>query len=201
MKLPQTVRLKYTTRKFNNKYKYKAVLKYKFAEWFKHNDLSKAAFKLKHTNSKEADLGRKILAALETLEDYQLRIERPWICFYTDKSEDLTSIVNVLENCVEYVQIPKPGTKELLDQGLILTKTITQKYRVSIGRTTKCNKDFVNWAEKHGQKLPATAKKELSKESGCYGGFYLYLKDDKSLTIARLMLGDAIAKIEEVVKH
>jgi hypothetical protein len=34
---------------------------------------------------------------------------------------------------------------------------------------------------------------------GHYGGTYFYLKDDKCITIARLMLGNAIRKIEEVV--
>lgn len=198
MKLPQTVPLKFTAKKFNGLYKYKIVIALKQAEWFRGGSLIKLGKKLHLTQSKDKQFCLNLLECLKTLENYKIRVESPWVCFYTDSLADAESFAAVTIDKISYVQIPRPGTEDLLDKGIVLTKSISYKYRITVGRTRQDYPDLVKWIENVGGKIGKSVKHDLLRPRGHWGGTYFYVKDDRCLTIARLMLGDAIRKVEEV---
>jgi hypothetical protein len=199
MELPQTVLKKYTTKKFNGLYKYKVVIALKQADWFRKNSLYKLDKKIHLSETKDKQFCLNLLECLKTLENYKLRVENPWITFYTNSYIDAEQFATVTIDKIYYIQVPFPGTEHLLDQGKILTKNIHYKYRITVGKTTQDYPDLVKWIENVGGKINSSAKYDLLRPRGHYGGTYFYLKDDKCITIARLMLGNAIRKIEEVV--
>jgi len=201
MKLPQTIQSKYTTRKFNKLYKYKAVVRFRHSQVFRNNNLQRADDFLAKMTNQDGALGREMLELFRSFTNYRLRVESPWLGFYTDNPNDFVKLVNKLERSIHYVQYPEPGTEDMLDKGLLIKRRINHKWRVNIGRTKQDHTTFLEWADKTGAKVSSYARHELLRTKGSWGGFYIYLKDDKSLTMARMMLGDSISSIEEIVKH
>lgn len=198
MKLPRIVPQKYTAKKFNGLYKYKIVVGIKQAEWFRGGSLIRLGNKIYLSQSKDKQFCLNLLECLKTLENYKLRVESPWVCFYTDSLADAECFAAVAIDKISYVQIPRPGTEHLLDKGIVLTKGIPYKYRITVGRTKQDYPDLVNWIETVGGKISDSVKHDLLRPNGYWGGGYFYVKDERCLTIARLMLGDSIRKVEEV---
>jgi len=198
MKLPRTVPLKFTAKKFNGLYKYKVVVGLKQAEWFRNGNLVRLGNKIYLSQAKDKEFCQTLLDCLKTLENYKIRVESPWVCFYTDNLEDAEKFATIAIDKVAYVQVPRPGTEHLLDNGIVLTKSIPYKYRITVGRTRQDYPDLVKWIETVGGKISESVKNELLRPRGYWGGGYFYVKDDRCVTVARLMLGDAIRKVEEV---
>jgi hypothetical protein len=213
MKLPQSIQTKQTTKLFNNKYKYKIVLVSKAAGWFRGCNFERVTEGLLLQSDPNADKWLIKLtsdeqvytlwlkATLEKLSNYEIRVENPFISFYTNTKEDVEKLAKLDSDRVKYVCLPAAGTENVLDQGTIIVKNLDFAYKVTMGRTRQNFNEFVQWCEgKDKIRMPKRAKADLSK-SKCWGGSHFYVKDEKTLTMVKMFVGGFIHSVESVVKQ
>lgn len=213
MKLPSSIQTKQTIRLFNGKYKYKIVLLSKAASWFRGSDHltnvkkglnsadnSSLSWVRKLTSSDKSYV-LKLLTAMTPMSNYSIRVESPYINFYTNNESDVEKLAKVDKDNVKYISLPAPGSENFLDDKKVLVKNLDYAYKITMGRTKSNHSNFVAWCEDKQDRvrLPKTAKKSLSKD-GAWGGYYFYVRDDKTLTMVKMFLGEGINSIESVVK-
>lgn len=213
MKLPQKIQTKQTVRLFNGKYKYKIVLLSKAASWFRGADLANVKkcissapnsnmLWVKKLDTTDINYSLKLVTALTPMSDYMIRVESPYINFYTNKSEDIEKLAKINADNVKYVCAPMQGSESDLDMQKIIVKKLDYNYRVTMGKTSQSYSNFVTWAEDKPEKikLPKRARSQLTK-SKSWGGYYFYVKDDKLLTVVKVFLGGDIQHVEQCVKQ
>ena len=213
MKLAQSIQTKQTTKRFNNKYKYKIVLVSKAASWFRGCDFETVAKGLQEQSNPDAGPWQvklnpfeqtytlSLLINLKKFKDYELRIESPFISFYTNTETDIEKLAKIDPDRVKYVCLPVQGTEDILDQGSVIVKNLDFAYKVTMGRTRQDFSEFVKWCEgKDKIRMPKRAKADLSK-SKCWGGSHFYVKDDKTLTMVKMFVGGFIHSVESVIKQ
>lgn len=212
MKLHKSILTKQTIRLFNGKYKYKIVLLSKTASWFRGNDLASVKKNLTNVGSSphvwvnkltqsDLDYALKLQIALSSMSDFIIRVESPYINFYTNNSTDIEKLAKIDNISVKYVCLPQPGSEVLLDNKKVLVKNLNYDYKITMGRTRQNHSSFVNWCKgkEDRVRLTKSASKYLSKDSS-WGGYYFYVKDDKTLTMVKMFLGEGINLVESVVK-
>lgn len=214
MKLHQSIQTKHTTRLFNGKHKYKIVLVSKAASWFRGADLDNVKKQLgnvktdiiqpiwvKSLNDDDIDKVLKIVTAIRPMDDYIIRVESPYINFYTNTVADVEKLAKLVTDSVKYVSFPEPGSEADLDDKKIIVKNLDFDYRVTIGKTKQNYSNFVQWCEdKDKVKLTNRAREQLAKDKS-WGGYYFYVKDDKMLTMVKMFVGGAIQTVERCVKQ
>lgn len=213
MKLPQSIQTKQTTKLFNNKYKYKIVLVSKAAGWFRGCNFERVTEGLLLQSDPAADKWLIKLTpdeqlytswlkeTLEKLSNYEIRVENPFISFYTNTTEDVEKLANLNPDYVKYLCLPALGTENILDQGTIIVKNLDFAYKVTMGRTRQNFNEFIAWCDgKDKIRMPKRAKADLSK-SKCWGGSHFYVKDEKTLTMVKMFVGGFIHSVESVVKQ
>ena len=98
MKLHPLIQTKHTTKLFNNKYKFKIVLKTKAAGWFRGGNLENVKEKLispdksvwaPKITKEDRDYVSSLITAMGQLVDYDLRVESPLISFYTNTEKNI----------------------------------------------------------------------------------------------------------------
>ena len=213
MKLPLSIQTKQTIRLFNGKYKYKIVLLSKAASWFRGNDYLttvKNGLASADTNSTswvrkltlaDKNYVLKLFTAMTPMLEYSIRVESPYINFYTNNENDVEKLAKINSENVKYISLPTPGSENLLDDKKVLVKNLNYSYKINMGRTRSNHSNFVLWCEDKIDRvrLPKTAKRNLSKDSA-WGGYYFYVRDDKTLTMVKMFLGEGINSVESVVK-
>lgn len=210
MKLSTKIQVKQTVRLFNGKYKYKIVLISKAASWFRGGvKNAKVNIGQKHLQpawrdrltSADLDLAEKLMVKMTPMTDYLIRVESPYINFYTNTESDVENLAKINPSIVKYVCAPVQGSEAELDLKKIIVKTLDFKYRITMGKTDKNYTNFVEWAEGKSDKirLPKRAQRMLVKDRS-WGGYYFYVKDDKLLTMVKMFLGGDIQCVEQCVK-
>lgn len=213
MKLDQQVPTKHTTRLFSKKYKYKIVLRTKGCGWFRSNDLENVKKNLDSQdqdyrgypwavklNNDEKLYVRSLYNVLIKSSDYELRVENPLLSLYTNSESLIESLAKISVESVKYVSFPKPGSEGILEDCKVITKRLDFDYKITIGRTRQNFVTFLEWCEdKPKIRMPKRAKRELGKERS-WGGYYFYVKDDKTLTMVKMFVGNCVQSIEKVSK-
>lgn len=213
MKLAASIQTKQTTKLFNNKYKYKIVLVSKSAGWFRGCDFDNVAKSLREQNDPGASVWSikltpleekytlSLLVTLKKYKDYEIRVESPFISFYTNTETHVEQLAKLEPARVKYVSMPAAGTENILNQGTIIVKNIDFDYKVTMGRTKQNFTNFVQWCEgKDKIRMPKRAKADLSKDR-CWGGSHFYVKDEKTLTLVKMFVGGCIHSVESVIKQ
>lgn len=207
---------KVTNKLFNGQYQYKVVLLCAGAALFRSGDVEIIAKKLaevdldrnnthvvyRNTSIRtrdDLDYANNLLDTLRTLSDYNLRIESPWISFYTNKKADLDVLVALGESHIKYISAPPEDAT--LEVGTIVMSKRDYDFRVTLGRTTQTCDSFIEWADANSTKIRLTrsCRNDLLKNRS-YGGSYFYLTGDNVLLMARMHLGSSIAKVERIIK-
>lgn len=212
MKLSQSIQTKQTTKLFNNKYKYKIVLVSKAASWFrgcKFDYVEKClAADFAQTgdpwsirlNPYEREYTIQLCSLLKKLIDYEIRVESPFISFYSNTKSDVEQLAKLDSTRVKYISMPAQGTDAVLEEGKVIVKNIDFDYKVTMGRTRQDFISFVKWCEDNDKiRMPKRAKADLSK-SKCWGGSHFYVKDEKTLTMVKMFVGGFIHTVEPVIK-
>jgi hypothetical protein len=207
MKFLKSLKIVHTDKLFQGKFKYKVVISSGLAGWFRGGNLEKINLLLEHgdyysrkASNAEKLFAKKLCSLLTTMENWQIRVETPYISFYVDDIKSVESLVKNNVSRVKYVSIPDPNTENKLTNQTILVKKLEFDYRVTVGATNQNYVSFVNWCRDNPKvRLPKRAAKDLSKDYSPGGG-YFYVKDDKSLTMVKMFLGRTITKVENVVR-
>jgi hypothetical protein len=202
---------KQTKRLFHGKYQYKAVLVCPAASWFRGCNVDGAIEKLKEfTFDAKSGFSNKIKTkedleyclklgnVLATLSDYDIRVENPFLSFYTNLKTDIDALVKINSDRVKYISIPDPTSS--LESNTVILPKVDYDFRVTIGRTRSAHDTFIEWAEKNDKlKLTKSCKSAL-KKSVSWGGTYFYVRGEKNLLVAKMMLGGSINKVERILK-
>ena len=194
------------------KYKYKIVLVCPVANWFRGGDLENVIDKLNHLETtgisppwvkirsdEDKLFCRNLHAALTKIDNYELRIEQPFVNLYTNDPKHIEKLAAIDESRVKYISLPNKNNPDLV-AGTVIVKKLDYDYKIFMGRTRKNHSNFVNWSASNNKiRLTPTVKKHLNKDSS-WGGGYFYVKGEQTLTMVRVFLGGDIAKIESVIK-
>ena len=213
MKLPQSIQTKQTTRLFNGKYKYKIVLVSKAASWFRGANLDsvKAHASVADRKSQpiwaqklsyeDVDYVNQLVNTMEKAPEFIIRVESPYINFYTNNATDIEKLAKIKETSVKYVSYPLPGSESDLDNKKIIVKNLDFAYRVTMGRSKQNYSNFLQWCENIDKvRLTKRARLQLAKNTS-WGGYYFYVKDDKTLTMVKMFVGGNILSVEDCVKQ
>jgi hypothetical protein len=190
------------------------VLVSKAASWFRGADLDNVKKQLsniksegihpawvKNLHNSDIDEVLKIVTTIKSMNDYVIRVESPYINFYTNVESDIEKLAKIVPNSVKYVSYPAVGSEANLDDKKIIVKNLDFDYRVTIGKTRQNYSNFVQWCEdKDKVKLTNRAREHLAKDRS-WGGYYFYVKDDKMLTMVKMFVGGVIQTVERCVKQ
>lgn len=209
MKFLKSLNVKYSTKLFQKKYKYKIVFTSGVAGWFRGSDAARIQHMYENSDqyyySRQATSGEKshankLAKVLESIEDWQARVETPFVSIYLNNDLDLETVIKNCKNRIKYVEIPDPKSEVKLIEGTVLVKNLDFGYKVTVGTSNQSHLNFVIWCENNAKiRLPKRARRDLSKDFNPGGGFF-YVKDDKSLTMVKMFLGRTITKVENVVR-
>lgn len=145
---------------------------------------------------KDIFMAQRLLDTLSSAEEeYALRIECNDIGIYTSSTEFVDRIFKIKDiKVAELVRPEDDIAAKILTEGhnLIIRSSYEYKYKIALKPLYKDGESFMSWA--------TTMKnvKVQSSRSYKYGGTF-YVKDDKTLTMCRLFLGDKIQKVSEFV--
>lgn len=209
MKFLKSHNVKYSTKLFQKKYKYKVVFTSGVAGWFRGSDAIKILdlyengqqhYYSRHATTAEKSHAKKLAEILKSIENWQVRVETPFVSIYLNSLEDVEIIVKNCKNRVKYVEIPDPASENKLTEGTVIVKNLDFGFRVTVGSSRQCHANFVQWCDNNPKiRLPKRAKRDLAKDGNPGGGFF-YVKDDKTLTMVKMFLGRTITKVETVVR-
>ena len=207
---------KKTSKLFFGKYVYKVALLLPVASKFRGNKLEvikqqlnilKDRFAQKQINQiqmggwvkavaslDDVNRGLAVVAALETLSSYTLRVESTTLGLYSNDDDFFHKLLTIPGIAVEETSEPTDlKSKEFLlsSPKAIICKEYTHKYKVTIAGLWDSADNFKAWAIK----LP---KIKTTNNKYKYGGFF-YVADEKTLSLCHIFLADKIRKIEELV--
>jgi len=207
MKFLKNYNVKYSTKLFQGKHKYKVVFTTGVAGWFRSGTADSVLDHYQNNDyyyARKASLNdkthaKKLGELLKTIDIWAVRVETPFVSLYLNTENDLEKIVQACKNRIKYIEIPDPKSQNLLAEGTVLVKKLDYKFKVSLGVSNQNYSNFVQWCENNPKiRLPKRAKRDLNKDSNAGGGFF-YVKDEKVLTMVRMFLGRTITKVENVV--
>jgi len=133
--------------------------------------------------------------------DYKLRIEQNNAQIYTNDREFVKILINNLKFVSEFWE-PDPGNIETLltNKNIILVnKEPKYKYKITFGKG-KGSPALAKWIDSNPNLAKAghVTKKDLYAEA-YVKGLYFYVRDQKALTLAQLMIGNNIQRIDELL--
>lgn len=213
MKLPKSVLVNETTKLFSNKYNYKIVLVCSVAGLFRGKRYDYTQSQLAEAGNYKGPWARNItsidlkaynrlLAVLRSLnnDDYDIRVETPWISIYTNNTSYIERLADINEPIVKCVYLPSKNIQKI-DAGKVVVKTLDFDYKVHLATIRKRDhSSFLTWA-KDNSKIRVTKKCITDLESQwSWGGSYFYVKDAKTLTMVKMFLGSDISRVEQVIK-
>ncbi len=208
MKFLKNHNVKYSSKLFRGKYKYKIVFTSGVAGWFRSNNADSILdhyenndyYYSRKASPNDKTHAKKLGELLKTIDSWAVRVETPFVSLYLDTENDLEKVVQSCKNRVKYVEIPDPKSQNLLAEGTVLVKKLDYKFKVSLGASNQNHSNFVQWCENNPKiRMPKRAKRDLNKDNNSGGGFF-YVKDEKVLTMVKMFLGRTITKVETVVQ-
>jgi hypothetical protein len=208
------MQFKQTKKLFYGKYQYKIVLVFSGAHLFRGAPSDVIADRIKHVKletdiyarkrwtiktEEELKYAVKLEHALSNLENFELRVETPWVTIYTNNKKDVDKLTNLDKSRVKYICEPLKGTT--LEENTVILPKIKYDYRVTLGKTSQEYSTFITWANTNSKiKLTKSCKTELLKNTS-WGGCYFYITGDNNLLMAKMHLCGAISKVERVVNE
>jgi hypothetical protein len=193
-----------------DQYGYKAVLIVPAAQWFRSKNFEFTEEKLRDVNVNinnttsrirtpgDLEYAKKVCAALQSLSDYDIRVETPLISVYTNNSQDIDKLCNIDLNRVKYISKPPANG---ISKNTVIMEQEGWDYKITLGRTRQSYENFVEWAEngKDLVKLTGGSKRALLR-NGHWGGSHFYIKNEKALLMAKVFLSEGISRVDQVVK-
>ena len=143
----------------------------------------------------------RIYRLLKKQKDYKICVSYNAIYFYTNNRDVLVKIIN---SCYSHGELHEPKSeyidKLLTGKNVILSDTPVQyKYKITLGSKLG-NEGLAKWirANPNLAKMGKLALNECLNQNWVKG-YYFFVKDDKSLLIAQMIVGDNIARIDKIL--
>ena len=210
---------KTTSKLFRGIYQYKVVLVVPGAGFFRAGEFDSALKSLQRVSldlnkpsntypsiarrfsiktKEDLEYALNLQAHLKSLQDFDIRVESPFVSIYTNSKKDVDTLTSIDESRVKYIS--KPPENSSLVSGTVLLPKVNFEYRVTLGKTTHEHSTFIEWASNNKKiKLTKSCIRDLKKDRS-WGGTYFYITGDSLLLMAKMHLGNAINKVERIVK-
>lgn len=140
----------------------------------------------------------------EKFADHRKRVEfGNRIIIYTSNEDMLNELIDNLSNCIKEIHKPKEGIEAFLTQniGTAIVKTPSEyEYRVYL-KGNRIDPGFANWLKSNCDKCKVGEMTLWNIENSSYhtNNNYFYIKNDKVLTMIRMIVGHNIRKVERLV--
>lgn len=144
----------------------------------------------------------EIYRHLKKHEKYKVRTEIFSLILYSNDRQFLINLANKLKH--PYIEFwePDPENTNLLknEKNIILVNRVPKyEYKITLGKR-KGSPSLAKWIESN----PKLAKMGNTAIEECYNkgwvkGYYFFVRDYKTLTLAQLMIGDNIQRIDKMV--
>jgi hypothetical protein len=132
------------------------------------------------------------------MQDYNIRVESPWISLYTNSKADVDRLKDIDPDKVKYICQPPANTK--LEEGVVIMTNTDFDYKVTLGKTSSENTAFIDWASSNKKvKLTKSCARDLKKIRS-WGGTHFFISGDNNLLLAKMHLGGSISKVEKIIK-
>ena len=140
---------------------------------------------------------------LKKQTNYKIRVEQNCLHIYSNDRKMLVELGNKLRQRYTEFWEPNPENVELLNNSkniIVVNKTPEFEYKITLGKL-RGNPSLAKWIEKN----PKLAKMGHVALEECYNngwvkGYYFYVRDQKTLTIAQLLVGDNIQRVDKFVQ-
>lgn len=140
---------------------------------------------------------------LKTHTDYKIRVDpRSNITIYSNNKTLLTQIVNKMRSSARELWEPDSKNIAYLEQkkNIELVKNKPEFPLKVWFNNQLVPQDFANWLRANRDKSRIGDKALQTLESYSYlNGFYMYVRDEKVLSIVSLLIGHAIRRVDELV--
>jgi hypothetical protein len=202
--------IKETRKLFYGKYQYKITILSYGSSCFRSPDIKAAllrSFNLSLRNvtasvlTKRSELfefSMRLENTLSALSDFKLRVESPYISFYTNNKSDLLLLRNLDPERV--VDVFEPNSEITLEKDTIILPNVPFEYKVNISVIKSNYDEFIEWADTiTNVRLTKSCRRGLS-QGRLTCPVYFYVSGNNNLLLAKMHLGPIISKIERIVK-
>jgi len=147
----------------------------------------------------------RIIANLMHEEDYTIRVEQSFLNIYSNNESLIDRLAKTLSANHIKVWKPNPDMIEYLQKNknvIIVNKEVEFDYKVTFGGNS-VNPLMANWIVKNPNLCKCGPKLlEKIKNKKWIKGQYVYIKNDKALTLFQLLSGGNISRIDKLIyKH
>lgn len=190
---------------YQGKYQYKIVLVFRGAHCFRGNDplrvLNQINYYTSHldpnfraVNQRELLYLHNLYICLQTLTNYTVRVENPFLSIYSTNEYDIDAIKNIcIDNVKEIYNLPIPTA----EGEVISTLPYDYKVHVRILKNIEYS-GFLSWAtDNKNIRIPKSTVNDMTSNYP-YQPRYFYVSGDKNLTMAKMYL-TSITKVEKIV--
>ena len=136
--------------------------------------------------------------------DYRKRVEfANSIIIYTSDDDMVNELVTNLSDCIKEIHRPKEGIEAFLVQniGTAIVKTPPEhEFRVYL-KGNQIDPSFANWLRANEDKCKVGVMTLWNIENSSYhtNNNYFYIKNEKVLTMVRMIVGHNIRKVERLI--
>lgn len=140
----------------------------------------------------------------EKYTDHRKRVEfANRLIIYTNSKDMLDEIIDKLESCVKEIYKPKEGIEGFLTQNIetAIVKTPTEyEFRVYLNGN-RIDPNFANWLRSNRDKCKVGEATlwNIENDNFLTNNNYFYIKNEKVLTMIRMIIGHNIRKVERLV--
>jgi hypothetical protein len=151
----------------------------------------------------EFERAKKIYTALQAYLDNRVRAESSYsLTIYTNEVKLVDNLVKNIGHSVREVYRPREGVEEFLNTNIetaIIKTEMPYEFRVYFNGN-RVDTSFANWLKANTDKSRVGTITLRNIENGFYtGGNYFYIKNEKILTMIRMLVGHNIRKVERLV--
>ena len=130
------------------------------------------------------------------MENYLIRCEGATLNIYSNNQNDLIKITKRVKNVTEYWEPDTCSVDDILN-GKILSPVKGYKFKITFGNKVG---HIGPWIENNPDKVKiGPVCLSTLKNNGYASGLYMYVKDEKTLTLVKLLAGSGIRRIEEII--
>jgi hypothetical protein len=145
---------------------------------------------------------KDIYSVLKKGTDYKLRCEGGTILnIYSNDRDLLVKLSKKMRTSLREFWEPRPEAIETLKtkENIVISNCPTGfKYQAHLSWKS-VDLGFYNWAIANGDKVRIGPKTLKAFQRGRANGSYIYVRDDRVLTLVELLIGHAIRKVDKIV--
>lgn len=131
---------------------------------------------------------------------YLMRRSHQTVTLFVNDDDIFEKVLSFIDK-TSIQEISAPAENHSYAVGKIYRKSSEYKFRIKLKNISEPRLDILNWANENPKKIKMGngLRSLLQNPSYWNHGYYFYVKDDKTSTMARLKFGDIISSVDEIV--